>query len=228
MYFVSMKKLLFTSILVFAFCFYAFAQTYEASSCPTISVIGPAEVPKPNEPLIFTATVSKEAEKYNPKYNWKVVNGEIIEGQGILQTKVLWKRMCEASLTVTFQVFGLPETCPNSDSETASVSCHSPAVRIDEFSLSASQTDNARLDNLVEELLKDPTAMAYIIEKFKRTTSATAIRRKIQKITDYLVKEKKVDKERFVISPYLTDQNLTQFWIVPAGTGPPEVEVNNQ
>ncbi len=177
--------------------------------------------------MTFTAEVSKEAKKFKTEYKWTVTNGEIIEGQGTKVIKVLWKDMFGKSLLAEFEVIGLPKNCVSVASETAATVCPPSSKLVDEFSGPISQIDKARLDNLFVEIQNDPSAVAYIFERFERKTSQNVIERKIQKITDYLIKEKRIEKDRFVISTAISDENLTQYFIVPPGASPPEIEDNN-
>jgi hypothetical protein len=221
-----MKSFFVSTILVLTFCVGAFAQTSETSPCPTINLTGPWEVTKLDEPIIFRAEVSQEVHNFNAKYNWSVSSGEIIEGQGTLTIKVLRKELGKY-ITAALEVTGLPKECVNSASETEPT-CSCPDFRkIDEFSISASRIDKARLDNLLIELQNNPLAVAYIFERFERKTSQNAVNRKIQEITDYLIKEKRIEKDRFVISTAVFDKNLTQYFIVPPGATPPEIEDYN-
>ena len=222
-----MKSFFASTILVLTFCGGTFAQTNETSPCPTISVMGSSEIPTPDEPITFTAEVSKEAEKFKIKYKWTVTNGEIIEGQGTNVIKVLRNGMFGKSLLAEIEVIGLPKNCVNVASETAAIVCPPNSRLIDEFSESISQIDKARLDNLIIEIQNNPSVVAYIFERFERKTSRKAVERKIQKITDYLVREKKIEKDRFVISIAESDENLTQYFIVPPGAEPPKIEDND-
>ncbi len=222
-----MKSFFVSTILVLTFCVGTFAQTSETSPCPTISVTGPAGIPMADEPMTFTAEVSKEAKKFKTEYKWTVTNGEIIEGQGTIVIKVLWKDMFGKNLTAEFEVVGLPKNCISVASETAATVCPPSSKLVDEFSEPISQIDKARLDNLFVEIQNDPSAVAYIFETFERKTFQNAVERKIQKITDYLIKEKRIEKDRFVISTAVFDKNLTQYFIVPPGATPPEIEDYN-
>jgi len=173
----------------------------------------------PDEPMTFTASLSKEAEKFNLEYKWTISGGEIIEGQGTLAVKALRKDFGE-SLTLTLEVIGLPQECENTSSETAPNICSISVEPIDEFSIAASQIDKDRLDNLAVRLQNNPTATAYIIEKFERKTSQKAIEQKNQKIIDFL-KSKEIEKDRIVLLNAFADENLTEFIFVPAGASPP-------
>jgi len=222
-----MKSFFASTILVLTFCIGTFAQTNEVSPCPTISVMGQPGIPTPDETITFTAEVSEEAKKFKTEYKWTVTNGEIIEGQGTTVIKVLWKDMFGKNLTAEFEVIGLPKNCVNVASETAATTICYSTSQVDEFSIPASQIDKARLDNLLIELQNNPLAVAYIFETFERKTFQNAVERKIQKITDYLIKERRIEKDRFVISTAESDKNLTQYFIVPPGASPPKIEDYN-
>lgn len=211
-----MKKLLCAAILILSFCAVSFAQNNQSTACPEIDVTGPSGIPQPGETVTFTANISGTVLK-NITYIWTISTGEISEGQGTPTITV----KPDTSFTVTVEIKGLPESCPNASSETVFGDLPPQAEKIDEFSLSEIRIDKARIDNLIAELQNDPTAQAYIIERFSRNISQRIIDRKIQKIGDYLVKFRKQDKDRFTIIITSADENSTQFWIVPAGATPP-------
>ncbi len=229
-----MKSFFASIILVLTFCVGTFAQTSETSPCPTISVTGPAGVFEPGEIITFTVSLSKEAEKFNPKYNWTVTGGEIVEGQATQVIRVLVPKVSvpkvstEIRIVATVVVADLPKECGTvTASETAAMIICYFHRQIDEFSMPASRIDKARLDNLLLELQNNPLAVAYIFERFERKTSQNIIKQKIQKITDYLLMKKRIEKDRFVISIAESDENLTQYFIVPPGAMPPKIEDND-
>ncbi len=217
-----MKNLAFALILFLIFCFAALAQTNETSPCPMISITGPSDIISPNEPIIFAAHFSKKAEDFNLKYNWIVSSGEIIEGQGTLIVKVLQNDISK-NLTATVEIKGLPKECESIASVTMSVDLARKPELFAEFSTASLQIDKARLDSLTKKLLDEPTATIYIIEKFKPNTSQKSIKQKVQKIKDYLIKEKGIEKDIIVILTALSDKNLSQFFIVPIGSSPPTI-----
>ncbi len=160
-----MKKLLKTSILVFAFCFCAFAQTNDTAPCPAVSVTGPAGIPTPNEPITFTASIGAEAKNYKIQYNWTVRGGEIFDGQGTETVRVTPSNSGE-SLTAAIEIVGLPINCINQASETAPLYCGLPQlVQIDVFSEPLAQINKNRINEMVRALQNDPTAQLYIIFK---------------------------------------------------------------
>lgn len=189
-------------------------------SCPTISVSGPADVPEPNKPITFIASISEEGKKFNLKYNWSVSGGEIVEGQVTLILKVLQKNDSEENLTAAVEISGLPKNCVNTASETDAIICFPSLIVVDEFSTSEFQTDKIRLDNLAEEIQKNPNAQAFIIEKFESKILRSTIEQKNQMTIDYL-KTKGIERNQINLLNGSADKNSTQFFIVPAGASPP-------
>ena len=185
-------------------------------------MIGQGGIPDPDQPVIFTAEIGKEAEKFNTILKWNVNNSEKIEGQGTKQIKVLWKGMCNTNLTATIEVFGLPKDCQSTASETAAIMCcrFQPLI-VDEFSVPATRIDKIKLDNLITASKNNPDAQIYIIERFSRNTSLKAINRKNRKILDYL-KMQGIETDSITLQNAFADENLTQFFIVYPGASEPE------
>lgn len=225
-----MKKIFVSSVFVLFFCGATFAQSNKISPCPTLSITGPAGISQPNEPVTFTADISEEAKRYDLRYRWSVSSGTIIEGQGTLTLKVLPKDLYDENITATIEVIGLPETCGNiTASETMATICPPSKILADEFSISASRIDKARLDNFANELRKNPTAQGFIIELFDSSVSKKTVEAKSRKIYNYFTTID-FDKSRITILNGLATlnglgkENLTQFFIVPAGATPPHCE----
>jgi hypothetical protein len=214
----------FPLLLFFAltFAFAASAQTNQTSSCPGIDVTGGDEIVQSREPQTFTVKIEK-FDLTKLSFKWTTSNGDIIEGQGTQSIKVS-EGDNGKNTTVTVEIEGLPAGCPNSDSETGATICYGRPILFDEFSILPSRIEKSKLDNLVEEVGERPDSRIYIVEYFKRGTQQKVIDRKIQKITDYLVYEKLIAKDRFTILTADSEwgQHRTKFWIVPPGTSVPQ------
>ncbi len=172
--------------------------------------------------MTFTVNVEK-FDLGKLSFNWTVSTGEILEGQGTSSIKVSKKDYNE-NTTATVEIEGLPEGCSNTASETGAVCrCMYPTL-FDEFSIPTSRIEKVRLDNLINELGNNPNAQAFIVEYFKPNTPKKVIAQKIQKITDYFVNIKRLEKERFTIlaADSEDEQNRTKFWIVPPGAKSPQ------
>ncbi len=126
-----MNKFAVSLLLILAFCCCAFAQADQPAPCPQISVMGPSQVPKPNDTITFTAKLHGDIKGLKLEYNWALSTSEIIEGQGTDRIKVLLGP--SGSLTAVVEVKGFPEGCPNTASDTLDGTPPPQAVLVDEL-----------------------------------------------------------------------------------------------
>ena len=219
-----MKKLLTTSILVFTFCFCAFAQTTNTAPCPTISVNGPTGIPKPNEPINFSAAVDNKEKDLAVEYVWSASHGKIIEGQGTQNIKVVFQPS-DGSLTVTVEARGFPADCSNTASESLTGDSAPQAEKIEEFLQAFSRIDKNRIAEIVRSLQNDPTAQLYIIFKHKEKTSPKMVNQKEREISNSLVKAGLAADRITSITAYGQIETV-EFWLVPAGATAPKIKGN--
>jgi len=215
-----MKYFLLILILICASSFSVFSQSNDSKKCPEIIIIIPSGILDLNEEGNFTAQVDIEDGR-KLEFFWTTNSGKIIYGQGTSTVTVKRLTMLE-SLTVAVEIRGLLEGCPNTFSETLMGYCFKiEAIQIDEFSISPNRIDKARLDYLISEMQRDPSAQIYIIEYFPPQTTDAAIKRKFKLLRDYISKIRKQDISRFTFVKGNLDENKTRFWLVPAGATPP-------
>ena len=210
-----MRKLLISSIFVLIFCVSLLAQAGKSLPCPEISITGPAGIPNPNDPILFTVHLSEEAEKYSLKYKWTVTGGEIIEGQGTLSIKVLLKNSGE-NLTATAKILGLAANCLNTFSESVFIDPAPEAIKIDEFTKLNSQNDKARFDKIFVKVKENPTAQLYVVLRNLKNTSQETVTRREQDIFDSLI-ALGIERGRITLVIDFAERESMQFWIVPAG-----------
>lgn len=198
-----------------------FGQSGDKPSCPVVSMVGPAGIPKPGEPVTFTASIANAVQGSDLTYTWTARNGEIIDGQGTLQVKVSWPDWCD-NLLVNIEVHGLPETCPYKASEVAAVSHCKPfgPSKIAEIWEKAVETSDPRILKVRRALIENPNARLFVIVRHFRIPSRKAKERKENQINALLALPS-AEKPRleFVHTPGEIDS--IQFWLVPAGTSPP-------
>lgn len=212
-----MKNLLCASLFIFAFCFSAFSQTENNPNCPVLSVSGPAGIISPGEIMTFTANLDEKAKNYNIEYVWSVSEeNALVKGQGTPTIEVIQNNEGRGT-TATVEIKGLPEGCPNTESEASALYCSTQPVLIDDFSLESTRIDKARIDNLLNELFNNPNDQGYIIEYFEPKTSKALIDQKIKKITDYIGKIRRFDTNRITIVRASENENRTKFYLVPPG-----------
>lgn len=217
-----MKRLVFVIVTNLIFAFMAFGQP----SCPSLSVTGPSGLPKPNEPWFFRANLSKEAENYKVEYIWEVTGGKIIEGQGTSNLKVLADKMC--SVEVTVKVKGLPETCPNIISASASMSdCNLTQVPQDRYSEIPPQINKKSLSEFARIFQAELLGKAFILEQFNSKTSYDLIKRKLIKTFLYLTQDLGLSANRIVWQIQYDKENLTYLYYVSEGATQFESDVQN-
>jgi hypothetical protein len=217
-----MRKPLKTSILVFAFCFCAFAQTEEKSSCPIISIYGPAGIVNPNDSAKYSVEVDTKGKDLKLEYIWHISAGEILQGQN---SKSLIVKQPNSNLTVTVEVKGIAEEYENIATEVSYGDPLPQAEKIDEFSQSFIKINKNRIDKIVRVLHNDPNAHLYIIFKHKEKTSPKITGQKEREISNSLVKAGLV-ADRITAVTDFGQRDLVEFWLVPAGATPPKVENN--
>lgn len=217
-----MSTLLYAFILVFTFFFCAFAQTSKTLPCPKINLFGPASAPSPNEVISYSVSIETKEIDSKVEYIWAVSHGKIIEGQDTQNIKIELQPS-DGGLTVTVEVKGLPISCPNTSSETMIIDPIPQAEKIDEFSGSISKIQNRKSEKLIKALQDDPTAQIYVFFSTGKNISPRATKKKSQEISKLLVRENGIEVERITIVEIPSNKELTQFWIVPAGSAPPEI-----
>jgi len=220
-----MKRIIFTAILILAFCFAAFAQVNE-NQCPKISLTN--TIPISEVPVKFTAETGNEIDKYNVEYQWKVKDGKIIEGQGTKTLKVLYyEKHNEVNTPVTLEIKGLPENCEN----TFSTRFYMKIVRskpikfwrtvfLDEYEKVTIGDEKARLDNFFITLQEDKTAEGFI--RLQVNTRAN-LHGRLKRINDHLF-FRRFNKTRISFAVVKNEKEQTQFWAVPKRAKLPNCE----
>ncbi len=196
----------------------SFAQTNENSTCPTISVSGPAGVVEPNIKATFTVNVETKGKELNLEYIWSTSAGAILSGQN---TPTLTVEQPAGNLTVTVEVKGLPDGCPNTDSETVGdVDLPPQAEKLEEFSGSFSQINKAGFKKIIAAVQNDQYAQLYICKKYKDDSSKIKIDKTSEKVKNYLLKAG-IEADRIVFVDFPAKTVSLEFWLVPVGATPP-------
>ena len=180
--------------------------------CPTVIVTGPSEpfIPNKSQTQTFTANVN-DARNYQIEYKWTINGGEIIKGQGTSSINVFQpSKLAGGNVTATVEINGnFPSYCgTNSASETAIPWDPPNVIQIDGFSGSLSEVKNENLDNFARQLKENPTSQGNIIWYYKRNLSKNIVEQAIQKVTEYLTKEQKIDKARITIQTLLFERRF--------------------
>lgn len=217
-----MEKFLRAAILVLVFYVISFAQNNQSESCPEIYIAGPPGVTSLGEIASYTFRIDDKGKDLKLEYIWSVSSGKIVEGQGTEHVKI--EQPQSAALTVTIEVKGLPQDCPNTFSEHSIFDPLPKAEKINEFLGSISKIKKSRIDRIIKAIEDDQYAQLYIIVGHKEKVPPKTRTKKEQEISNLLVKKRGISKNRITMVRTYSDRDLTQLWIVPASASSPKIE----
>ena len=209
-----MKKFFIIFSLSLLFCSGLSAQ----EKCPTITISGPAGITGSGEAITFAAGLKGEVPS-NVVYRWSVSGGTIISGQGTLEIQVLGSQQNPSNITATVEFIGLPESCPNTASETsATVICRLP-ILADEYGKLLFAEEKVRLAAATETAKRDGLKI-YILKYFPKVSPKNDVI--ISKIKHYLTKDRKLPESSFfiILGPNNGIYN-TKIYLVPPDAEPP-------
>jgi hypothetical protein len=185
--------------LVALFVTASLGQSETHWSCPKIEVVGPAGIFDPFQLWEIRARISG-AVPHGLTYFWSVTQGKIVEGQGTSSIRV--KQDLNGGVVneaVTLEIEGLPYGCSRTFTTTIGVAVESFPVLLSEFSARSFSQFQRELRKGIEVIQHDKDDTLYIIEYFKKGTSATQKRRKLERISRFLTDRLGLDKARFAI-----------------------------
>ena len=213
-----MRKLLLIALLVFPPL--VIGQQASDPRCPQISVMGPSGIPDFKKPIVFVATVGDEMQKFNPTYVWTTSTGEIVDGQGTLTVSVLHNDP-RFSLTVTLEVKGLPEHCPNAASEAMIIDPAPVAIKLDEIIGSLAKVPVERFVAAFKQAKDNPTAQVYIFISGSRRNPQSSIKRKRDIMMKHIPITCQYDTQRVTFIDSGKQDDRVTIWLVPAGANSP-------
>ena len=156
-----------------------------------------------------------------PRSNWTVSAGTIIQGQGTDTIKVDTAGLGGQTVRASLSVGGYNLEC----AADCGVSVPLPRLvnrKFDEFPDISRNDEKARLDNYGIELQNDPTATAYVIVYPGRSGKSRDVQNHANRIVEYLVHSRGLDKSRIVtlVGP-VRDNLFVELWVTPQGATPP-------
>ncbi len=200
----------------------------KANDCPQIGVMTMAGIPNIGGMVWFELLGIPDTIP-GLTYKWTVNMGSVDQGQSSKHIKVRYlEEMLGRRLTATVTISGLPEKCPNTASESLSVSGpHYVWVLLSKYSVPTNLVHKKNLKVGVTELMKNDYvsthSQLYIIEYFPDGTNQATIRRKRDLVMDHLVRVLKFDRSRVTIVTAESPDNkpYTKIYSVPPGSDNP-------
>ncbi len=209
-----MKRLVFTTISIFALCIAAFAQANK-ESCPKISISSTDSLAS-DEFIYFTADTSEEIDKYKVRYNWTVENLEILSGQS--EKKLVVRRKNNNTGVARLEITGLPKHCGNQVAASTATICAPESYKIDEYGKIPQEDKKARIDNFLVTLNNNPNTNGFFVIANNQNS--------INEIKFYInyFKLKKFDINRIIFVVADQIEEITEIFLVPAGAENPTFE----
>lgn len=189
--------------------------------CPAIEIVCPSEVAL-GQPVTFSSRLTGGVPaNTNAVYNWTVSAGTIIQGQGTDTIKVDTSGLGGQTVRASLSVGGYNLEC----AADCGVSVPLPKLvntKFDEFPDISRNDEKARLDNYGIALQNDPTSTAYVIVYPGRSGKRGEVQHHANRIVEYLVHSRGLDKSRIVtlVGP-VRDNLFVELWITPQGATPP-------
>lgn len=182
----------------------------QETKCPTLTVSGPAGIPKKEEGMVFKAYV--KGRDTAPSFSWTASGGEIVEGQGTDSIRVMFDEF--RRVTATVRVSGFPEGCPNTASEMAAITSHAPATIIKEESGHAS----IGKDLVGDAMKNNPGALIWVVIEAKNEASIDPLK---SRTIDIWKGFSDVERSSIHFVIKTTKRDHTTIYLVPPGATPP-------
>lgn len=189
--------------------------------CPAIEIVCPTDVAL-GQPITFSSRLTGGVPaNTNALYNWTVSAGTIIQGQGTDTIKVDTAGLGGQTVSASLSVGGYNLEC--------AAHCTVPvplpritSTKFDEFPDISRNDEKARLDNYGIALQNDPTSTAYVVVYPGRYGKKGEVQYHANRIVEYLVHSRGLDKSRIVTLVGPARENLfVELWITPQGATPP-------
>ena len=210
-------KWLLPVLFVFTLASVVLAQADNPAICPTISIDGPARLVNPGETATYAVQIDSKGLQLNPQYLWSVSPGQILNGQGTTSVDVQQTR---EALTVTVEIKGLPDSCPNTASATEIIDPAPQAVKIDEMIGPVSGIDKSRLDKITKTMRENPNAQLVIFLAYKGKAGFDERSNRRQELAHYL--NLHTDEDQRITYVFIDGREIVQFWLVPPGAEMPK------
>jgi len=208
-----MKRIIFTAILIFAFCFTDLAQTGE-NLCPKINIKAPENV-YPDESFKVFAYFEKESQPSTSKFNWVIVkDNEVVKKNdaGIIEIDSIG---FEDFGTIIILAEPTDERCQNTAVAKVFVAINigSPYI-IDEYSKPSWNDEKLRLDNVAAVMQDSKDAEVFAFFYFDKRISHAERKNRLTKITNRL-SIRGIEKSRITFLISEADTERIWYQLVP-------------
>ena len=214
-----MKQIIFTAILVLAFCIVVFAQANE-NPCQKININAPETVQSEETFKVF-ASFEKESQPVTSKFNWTIIKGsEVIKANNVGMVEVDSKNIKDVD-SIIILAESSDGKCKNTTTAKIFVApaCGLPYT-IDEYAELPWNDEKARLENLVFQMqrLKDMELFAFF--EFNKKTLQVERKNYLAKVLNYLSATGGLEKSKITFLISESEGKRTYFQPFPKNTSP--------
>ncbi|HET6892984.1 MAG TPA: hypothetical protein VFH31_17900 [Pyrinomonadaceae bacterium] len=218
-------KIFYSSLILSAFAVFTPIGLSQGSvTCPTVWINGPTSDSAANEPLVFTARVTRLNPTAQPKFRWEISAGTILSGQGTPSVTIDTTGLGGVTVTAKVIVEGMATDCPKGASRSASIlplgiACGLPFDTYGDISI---DDEEARLDNFAIQVLNDETSTGYILFYAGRSSYEEEGTERLKRAKEYLVRKREMPPERIITIDGGYREDFTIILIVaPSKANPP-------
>ena len=202
------------------------------TQCPVVSVSCVSSNRCYEDPYLFRADVSGVSADLKLSYEWTVIGGRIISGQGTPQITVIGNRSRKERVfrdggwveetildpyTAVVNLTGVPAECRDKSTATVSLIIERPppVSIVEEFGRLSFQQLKPKLDNFAGVLRNSPGSTGHILSEGKWTLKKRAMA--------YLVETQELDPARITYGERAkTKEPNVKLFLVPAGAALPQ------
>lgn len=202
-------------LLILAIALTSYAQSAE-SACPKFSVLGPSGITQPGEDVYFTLQFEGDFNPYKVDLEWKVENGQLMEGQGTSTIRVASSKHGGEDIKAVVVLKGMREGCETEASETAPIAPLPHGQPVDTYGDLPLEMELSRLDTFFIELINNPPSTGFIVIGVGSDGELVQGKERMIRIINH-AKFRKFDKALLNFGILKAEGTRTVLWRVPEG-----------
>lgn len=213
-----MKQILFTSILIFAFCFVISAQG-SSSPCRKIIIFSPTNISPGDR---FSATAHFEnSDSPALKLDWTIINGEKITKKSKAEIIEVTSENSKDTNQIIVLANYSESDCENTAMAKVSIvpACGLPYT-IDEYGKISWEDEKARLENVVLTMENSKDLELFAFFEFDKKTPQATRKARLAKVLNYLSEIRNLSKDRITFLISEADDERVYFQPLPNDSSP--------
>lgn len=210
-----MKQIIFTVILIFTFCFAAFAQK-DRNSCSQIKIKAPEIVYEKDETFKVSASFENQDDSLISKFNWIVIKDDEVIVKNSESVIEVSTKNADRAFRITILVRAVREQCQNPAMAKVIVipNIGSPLI-LDDYENLNWKDERQRLDAIAIEMQERNDSELLIYLDFNKGSSKTERKNYLTKVLNQLTAVRGLEKNRIMFLISESETKRTKFQPVP-------------